>query len=277
MPNWTSQATVKKHLVYNDISSSQIENERILLQGEIAYQLSRKSISEVNVKAIKSIDPTSDPKRLTGTSEIPLSNEQIVPGTVCVASDDILSIVYVEGIDYYISYIEGNISRIASGSIGDGDTPQIWYLYFHVYTAVTDYILDTDAGTITRTALGSINANSPIFVDFTSTAGTIDDNLIDQAILEAEDIIEQKLSSEYTITSEDQGLETGSTWLSIAIICKSKAAEAMLNNMSDDTDGIAKSWISLSSYYEKTALVVLSKFLSSTALRSMTTKRTVLT
>ena len=59
-----------------------------------------------------------------------------------------------------------------------------------------------------------------VLVDYTVTAGCVEDDLVDQAITEAEDIILRSLAEEYNASSTNQGLKTGATELALSIICR---------------------------------------------------------
>ncbi len=273
MPNWTTRDIVKKHLQLVSNTPQTIANEEIICIGTTPTLLANKSVSNVEVKTINSLAPIVDSGvTLSGVNWRALDHSEIVPGSVVVAANQSLSGFYLEGVDFVIAYDTGYIRRCAGGAIADGATVYPYYLWFTVLTVATDYTLDAGLGAITRVIGGAIEEYEFLFVDYSTSAGTIDDNLIDQCIVEVEDDILQRLSGTYTSSSADQGLITGATWLAIAAICRDMGIKALMMNNSDDADGAASSWIALSKIYEVRAWDVLSRFLESKAKRSPVTQ-----
>jgi len=271
MPNWTTRDTVKKHLQLISNTPQNIANEEIVCIGITPTLLANKSVSNVEVKTINSLAAVADSGvTLSGVNWRALDHSEIVPGSVVVASNQSLSGFYLEGVDFIIAYDTGYIRRCSGGAIADGQTVYPYYLFFTVLTVATDYTLDTGLGAITRVPGGAIEESEFLFVDYSTSAGTVDDNLIDQCILEVEDDILSRLLDTYTGSSTDQGLKTGATWLSLAAICRDMGTKALTANNTDEADGAVSSWIALSKIYELRAWDVLSRFLSSKAKRSPT-------
>jgi len=274
MSYWTSRATVQLHLAVYTSAPSAIVNERISLFGETPYNLSRGSISGIEVKSIETHVPSVQSITLTGTGQTALATGNIVEGSFLVASDDVLSIVYDEGRDYIVNYDSGLVERTADSNIVSGSTVKAVYLFFNVFTVALDYIVDLSGGVINRVSTGAIRPGQLLFIDFSTTETEVQDALIDQAILEAEDSILNRLSSDFSSASTDQGLITGSTWLAISIICRSKAMDILLHYASDEVDGASSVWLKISETYEKSAFWILDKFLESTASRTTQIKKT---
>ena len=273
--SWTDATTIKRHLMQSDIAASTVENEEHTLWGTDSVQLHSAVITEDSEK-VKTIDlsqPYSEgSKVLNGTSWRALTNDEIVPGSVVVADDAIRSNIYIEGTDYVIDYDEGKIRRETGGSISDGGTVYIWYLYYTVHTKDTDYSIDCEAGTLTRIGAAGIADGGIVYVDYTTTASTVPDALISEAITEAEDKILIRLAEGYDGSSSDQGLKTGACELAISIIANAKAMDIMNRLHSDDSDDMARQWREMSSRYEKQAWRTLSSFLHKPAVRAARTK-----
>lgn len=266
--SWTDTATVKKHLMQSDIADSVVENEEHTLWGTDSVQLKSAVITE-NSEEVKTIDsgaPYSDGANvLSGYNWTTLDHEDLAPESLVVASDEHMSDIYIEGVDYVTDYETGKIRRATGGSIGDGATVYVWYLYYTVHVKDTDYTIDYTAGTLARIGGGGIADGGIVYVDYTTTASTVPDALISEAITESEDKILARLSSDYNAGSEDQGLKTGATELSIAIIANAKSMDIMNRRHSNSSDDMARQWRELSLRYETQAWKTLSRFLAKPA------------
>jgi len=267
--SWTDSTTIKKHLMQSGITVGEISNEEHTLRGEDSVQLGNALITETS-EEVKTID-LSEPYDEGGVVLIAytpasLDHSDLVENSVVVADDIHRSEVYIEGTDYVIDYELGKIRRVPGSSISSGATAYIWYLYFTVHVRDTDYTIDYEAGTIARIDGGGIADSGIVYVDYETSATTVSDSLIAEAITEAEDKILARLSSEYSGSSTDQGLRTGATELSLAIICNAKSMDIMNKTLSPAADDMAKQWRMASLRYEEQAWRTLSRFLAKPAL-----------
>ena len=273
--SWTDSNTVKKHLMQSDVAVGTVENEEHTLWGASAVQLNSAVISE-NSEEVKTIDlnePYSEGAMvLSGSNWSDLDHSDIVPDSVVVADDAVRSTIYIEGTDYVVDYENGKIRRIPGGSIGDGDTVYAWNLYFTIQVKDTDYTINYETGELTRIVDGGIADGGIVYVDYSTTASTVPDALISQAITEAEDKILGRLAEGYDESSEDQGLKTGATELAIAIICNAKAMDIMNRLHANDSDNMAKQWREMSLRYELQAWKTLSRFKAKPGIRSARTQ-----
>ncbi len=184
-----------------------------------------------------------------------------------VAEDTFITTIYIECVDYTIDYPNGKIRRDASGSISDGGTVYVWYQYYTVHTKNTDYTINEETGTIARIDGGGIANGSRVWVDYELDMGSVVDSLMEQAIVEAEDKILTRLSSDYTVGSTDQGLKTGATELALSIITREMAAEAMRIYPSSKAAALSEQWRKLSIRFEQQAWKTLSMFLAAPVVR----------
>ncbi len=262
--SWTDLTTVKKHLQESTTAATAIENQEHVLSGTSRVQLEHRSLTSASeeVKTIDLASPFSEgAKTLTGTNWTGLTHQDIVPDSMVVTADQALDTVYVEGTDYVVNYEVGRIRRVAGTSIPDGGTVYVWYFYYTVHTKDTDYQIFYSSGELNRIDGGAIADASTVYVDYTTSAGTVTDDLINQAITEAEDKILARLKDEYGASSTDQGLKTGATELTLAIVCNAKAMDMMLKLPSDDADGVARQWREMSHRYGVQAWQTLDRFL----------------
>ncbi|MCX6640267.1 MAG: hypothetical protein NTW14_07260 [bacterium] len=262
--SWTSLAIIRKHLSDASVAATTVEDEVHALYGITLAQLEHKSIT-LNSEEVKTIDLagpySAGSKVLSGTSWSSLVHENLVPNSIVVSGDQALDTVYVEGTDYVILYETGRIKRVTGSAIPDGGTVYVWYFYYTVQVKDTDYQIDYDKGKLNRISNGSIADGSTVYVDYTTSAGTVTDDLINEAITEAEDKILARLKDGYNGSSTDQGLKTGATELALAIVCNAKAMDMMLKSPSDEADGAASQWKVMSQRYERQAWETLDRFL----------------
>ncbi len=274
--SWTNTATVRKHLQQTSAAPTEIEDEAHVLSGTDEVQLEHLSVSSGS-EEVKTIDigsPYSQgAKILTGTNWTSLTRQDLVPDTIVVTGDQALDTVYVEGTDYVVDYELGKIRRVSGTSIPDGGTVYVWYFYFTVHIKDTDYEIDYSSGKLNRIDGGGIADSSTVYVDYSTSAGTVTDDLIGEAITEAEDKILARLKDEYSASSTDQGLKTGATELSLAIICNGKAMDMMLNLPSDEADGAACQWRQMSHRFAAQAWETLDRFLKARSWRGAQAQR----
>jgi hypothetical protein len=273
--SWTSLATVRKHLMENKVAATAIENEEHILTGTAEVQLEHKSITQ-NSEEVKTVDLASPyeagAKVLTGTNWTTLVHDDLVSNSLVVTADQALDTVYIEGTDYVVDYELGKIKRAAGSAIPGGGTVYVWYFYFTVHVKDTDYEIDYDSGELNRIDGGGIADGSSVYVDYTTSAGTVTDDLINEAITEAEDKILARLKDEYGASSTDQGLKTGATELTLAVVCNAKAMDMILKSPSDQADGASSQWRALSLRYEEQAWETLDRFLKSRSRRGAVAK-----
>ncbi len=268
--SWTSLTTVRKHLQDASVGAAAIENEEQILNGTAISQLAHKSLTS-DSEEVKTLDMASPHATaatvLTGTAWKNLEHEDFVPNTMVVTADQALDTVYIEGTDYVVDYENGKLRRVTGTSIPDEGSVYIWYYYFTLHTKDIDYEIAYASGQLNRIDGGAIADGSTVYVDYSTEADTVTDDLINQAILEAEDKIAARLSENYTTSSTDQGLITGSTELTLAIVCNAKAMDMMMKLLSNDADGAAKQWKDLSHRFEAQAWRTLDRFLKVRAWR----------
>lgn len=268
--SWTDLATVRKHLQETTTAATLIEDEEHVLSGIVQVQLEHKSITP-DSEEVKTVDLASPYSAgatvLTGYNWASLPHENLVPNSIVVAGDLALDTVYIEGTDYVVDDELGKLKRVAGTSIPDSGTVYVWYFYFTVHVKDSDYQIDYAGGKLNRIDGGSIADGSAVYMDYTTSAGTVTDDLINEAIVEAEDKILARLKGDYGSSSPDQGLKTGATELTLAIICNAKAMDMMLKSPSDQADGAAGQWREMSLRYEDQAWKTLDRFLKAPSRR----------
>ncbi len=259
---FTNIDLVKKHLVQHQVGVTKREDILLQLSGTLQVQLPDFNILSASekVKGKEQIAPTLETVSFASGDIIQLLHSDIIPETVVVAKDSSLGQVYQEHVDFHIDYDNGKITRITIGSIGAGISVVIWYLFFRVYLKGSDYDFDYKKGEITRRSSGAIEDGQWVFVDYTTEFGFLNDDLISNAIVEANAKVLEIIDSAYQ-NSTEQGLISGETYLAVSILCNVKALESMTQNFPGaQAKALASSWSDMANSYQKQAFEVLSKF-----------------
>lgn len=270
--SFTDLATVRKHLVASNIPSLLIENTRITLVGTTDLDLPHDNLvngSEI-VKRFSSGIPTRDTGvLLTNEDEVPLSAKNLVRDSVVAASDLALSSIFSEELDYRVDHEAGTIQRMAAGAIPNSYPVAVWFDNYKIFELSADYVMDYPQGKIRRAAGSTIPDGATLMIDYTISQGSAEDTLIEQSIVEAHDIIERGLRDGYDGTSTDQGLKTGATYLTLAIVARGMAALALTKNTGTDANSRAREWQQLSEKWTAAAWNVLAPFVNPHLLRSI--------
>jgi hypothetical protein len=258
---FTTREIVKKHILDHHLGSTNVENEGVRLQGTDWIQLQKHIILEGSekIKGKEQLEPTRENISFASADVQSLSHSELIQDTVVAASDSSLGIIYVENVDYHVDYDSGEITRITGGSIPQGATVSVWYLYYRVYEKGVDYDLDYGRGRIRRKSSGAIESDQRILADYTAEYGALDDDAIVNAISEANSRIIDFIDSIHH-DSNDKLLVTAETYLAVSIICGIRAMESISPSRGKTESADAMSWTALAEMYKKEAYNILSKY-----------------
>jgi hypothetical protein len=259
--SFTNIDLVKKHIWEHQLGATNIEDVACHLLTQTPFQLPHINIlpGSEKLKGKEQNIPTQENISFSSSDTVSLSHPELIPDTVVVAKDSSLGEIYVENIDYSIDYDNGRITRIPDGSLPAGSKAVIWYLFFRIYTKVGDYRIDYNKGQITRIASGEIEEGQRILADYTVEFGLLVDEVITNAIVEANDKILKIIDPSYS-NSTDQSLVTAETYLAVSILCNIKALEVMTQNPGSTAKSLSMSWSNMSSVYQERAYDLLKKF-----------------
>ena len=274
--SFTNPTLIRTHLLTSTFPEQVIRNYSVTFDEQSQITLPHHSLvtdSDV-VKLDSHMAPVLDDTATVKAEDwVDLTHTQLVPGTVLVTLRETLATIYTEEVDYQMDYAGGRIRRLASGTIPDNQPLVLFYAHYSLFTNGSDYEVDYPSGIITRVTEGAIPDGASVFVDYAVAAGAVEDDLITQAIVEAEDIVVRLLAPEYNSSSTDQGLKTGATKLALSIICRALAIEALSRRTTTDIPGRAKEWQQLSRSYEEQAWSTLAPFLLPMTMRSTALNR----
>jgi hypothetical protein len=262
---FTNIDLVKKHILEHELGTVKKENVSARLVGEVSFQLPHILLltGSEKVKAKEQNIPSSEKVSFASSDTVNLSQTDLIPDTVVVAKDSSLGEIYLENVDYSILYDEGSITRLSGGSIPEGSSVVIWYLFFRVYARDSDYQIDYAKGLIKRIASGDIEDSQWVLVDYQVELALLSDEVMENAIKEANHQILKYIDSSFA-NSPDPSLVTAETYLAVSILCNIKAMEAMTQNVAAGSGWQAQSlslaWSRMSNTYREQAYRLLEDF-----------------
>lgn len=260
---FTNVDLVKNHILQHQVGLTERENVLSKLSSNSPAQLPDRSLvaNSEKVKGKEQIVPVQATVSFSTGDTVQLPQNELIPETVVVASDSSLGKVFIENVDYHLDYNSGQITRLGSGSIAAGSQVVIWYLFFRVYQNGVDYTLDYQKGEITRLATGAVEEGQWVFVDYKVEFGFFSDDLIANAIVEADGEILSKLDPLY-LESTEQNLISGQTYWAVSILCNIKSLEAMNQNLpGNQAKVLSESWSIMAKTYRRQAEMLLSSYL----------------
>ena len=259
--SFTNIDLVKKHIREHHLGATNIENVSCHLLGVTPFQLPHINIlpNSEKVKGKEQNVPTQESISFSSSDTVSLSHQELIPDTVVVAKDSSLGEIYVENIDFSIDYDNGRVIRIPDGSIPEGTEVVIWYLWFRIYTKDADYNIDYTKGQLTGIGTGVIEDGQWVLADYTVEFGFLNDEVIKNALVEANDKILKVIDPSYS-NSTDQSLVTAETYLAVSILCNIKALEVMTQNPGSTAKSLSLAWSNMSCVYRERAFDLLKKF-----------------
>lgn len=261
---FTTLTIVRAHLQATDVGKLSVHGQPVTLTGTDPAQLPHQNLAvkSETVKWDPQVYPVIDgPHTLRDFDWSDLSSGHVVPHSDAVIVNLSLASVYAPEADYKLDYVNGRIRRTAGTAIPNQQDVLVCFNAYSLFERDTDYLMDEIQGTVKRTAGSAIPDGAEVLVDYDVESGGVTDGLVEQAIVEAQDLIVRALSPEYNGSSPDQGLQTGATQLVLAIVARDMAAAALLQRRATDAGGRAGEWQNLAGLYEARAWHTLRPFL----------------
>lgn len=261
--SWTDSNTVRAHLPLLERRSTAVRDAQIAFSDEGKALLSHRSIEATSLivkRALKGSPTGPEAITLSGEGWSILAHSNVVPGELVVATNRFCDTVYDRETDFVLDSAEGKIRRLSGSSIGDGASVSVYYQRYEVFALETDYLFDSTIGEIKAVSGGGIEAGSSLVVDYDLTPSSGVEGLIDLAITEAENKIANVLGNGYGSSTIDQRLTTGATELTLSILCRQLAAQALSDGMPSASQR-GKVWLLMADGYESQAMATLRAFL----------------
>lgn len=256
--SYTNIELVRKYVTFGNLPGGLQTNYPVTFTGLEDVQLPGHSIKKdtVVVKALGSAEPTYEEVTL-GDSTISLANTQLVPNSVTVASDNSLGKIYTENADFSVDYTNGKIDRIDNGAISSGSKTALWYHYYIQYNEDVDFKVGYQTGIITLLAGSAIQIGQMILVDYQLLQSFLNDELIMEAVNQANAIVEGTIDPERAFGA-DLVLQTAATYLAISLLCRIEAAGCLKYGGNGDRE--TRWWLSLGESYRADFEKLIKKF-----------------
>ena len=267
---WTDSDTVKKFLPGLSGGAIQFMDIAVTLGADGKGNLPHPGIlsgSEVVKRPAAGGIVGPEAVALPAETWVALAAATLVPGELVAAGQWRLTTLYEEGRDFLVDATAGKIRRINGGAIGAGATVHVWYQKYEALVKDVDYTITYATGALARTTGSSVPPEATLMVDYKLNAASSVEDLIPKAITQAEDKILRRLESGYTTSSTDQGLITGATELTVAIICRSLSGRALGDGL-PAAQSRGKTWIELAAHFERSASHTLKPFMTVPAIAS---------
>jgi hypothetical protein len=261
--SYTNIEQIKKHINFSVLPASVISDCPVILPGLDWVRLPGRNIVDGSavVKVVCALSPQYTTATL-GDEPASLSHSRLVPGSVVIASDNSLGMIYTENVDYTIDYQNGIIRRTAEGSIMAGKIVSVWYYYYTPYIEGEDYSINYTDGKIRRLSSGAIQSGQTVLIDFILAVGQPGDDIIEATVLEADAIIEKEIDSLGSFGA-DPTLQSGATFLAVSLLFRIIAAEEL--RLGDTGRQSASSWLALSESYRRDYEQLIKDFRPGTA------------
>jgi len=241
--SYTNADIVKQYLVASSPIRDKYFDEPIVLppDGWTSFFGGSVDSDSLIVKSIQNNDLLQFQLCLqTGENQLPA--HPLIRGSVVVASDSSLATIYIENDDYVVNFDDGKLRMKDSGKLTVGQTVTVWYQTFLVYDAGDDYEADCVSGQLKRCPAGRIAAGETVFLDFSAVDNSYNDIILEQAVVEANGIVESEVDPERQFGA-DTLLQAAATCRALEIVCNAAATREMSGLQRNDR--VALAWMKL--------------------------------
>ena len=244
---YTNIELLRQHLEFTQPVSHRISDQQLQILDDSYVRFYNGSIQKKSV-TVKNIQSTVQAKfSLTvGMTKQQFSSVPLVPGSLLVTTDSSLGTIYKENIDFIINYSEGTFTAIDTGALTDGMQLILFAVPYTVYNENQDYRINYDTGSIQRIISGNILPGETVFLDYLPLNSSHSDALLNNAVLEANAIIEMTVDPNRQFGANIV-LQTAATYQAMEILCRASAARELASGTKDDRT--AAVWIKLSELY----------------------------
>ncbi len=260
--SFTNIAIVRKHLTDFRRPQRAVENHLLRLSSSEPVELPHKGIKlgSEKVKGKEYSLPEYENVAL-GVNPVSLGHNNIIGDSVVVASDQSLTRIYNENVDFLIDYNSGTIERLEGGNIPAGQSVSVWYFPYRLYLKDTDYAMDYAAGKITLLQDGALEAGQIVWLDYEIEVGMFSDEIVARAIEEANAILKAEMADEY-LESADDLIAVAETYLAIDILARMKGLEILQSEYVNPTQKgmLGSEYLALGESYRKQAESIIDRY-----------------
>ncbi len=256
--SYTTIDHIRSHLVPTFPILDRIIDAPTVMRGTeyLVFHAGSVQGSSVVVKSLRDDGPVRRTVTFSN-SEVTLSGDLPVPGSLVVASDSSLGQVFVENSDYIADYSSGVLRLKDDSEMTSGQTAVVWYVPYVVYHADVDYRLKAEEGTIARMAGGKIADGESVYIDFVPLQAGFDDDVIATAVREANGQVERDVDPGREFGA-DPVLVSAATYRALSIVCRTAAGRELAGPRG--LDRIASGWLKLGEDYANMADRLLRDF-----------------
>lgn len=246
---------LRTHLTEFTRTLGEVNDLSLRFEGDAPLNLPHRTIKSKSekVKGREMNFPVNELISLS-TEWSSLSETSPVPESVVVASDQSLSTVYSENVDFTVDYEQGRIQRLESGAISEAQTVSVWYYPYRIYERDIDYQISYLSGSISRLAEGAIEANQIVWIDYEIESGMFADDTLTQVLEEAHVSLLASIAEKHH-NSGDRILEVAESYLALAILARMKGMEILQSSVlsSSANSSLAQEYLKLGDSYRKQA------------------------
>ncbi len=255
---YTSVEKVRQHLISAFPIQERVFDQPVVLNGVDFSTFFGGAVDDVTL-VVKSVQ-SNDLKRAVitlGISATALGDSWLIRGTVVAASDSSLGIIYVENQDYIIDYSSGTISIKSGGALSSGQQVFIWYGSFVRYNDGSDYVVSAIDGRIRRTANSNMASGETVHLDYSPIIDTYNDVVIQNAVDEANSLIEKTIDPEQQFGIEPL-IQIAATYRAVETVSRASAARELSSRRGEYN--VALAWLKLAAEFAGRADELIAAF-----------------
>ena len=245
--SYTNAALVRNHIEFVQPVHQMITNQRTSFTNNDFQSFFNGQIvnGSVVIKSLKEYKHQLSSLIVTDGENV-ISNLPVVDGSVLCASNNSLTQIYKENIDYIIDYTRGTVVFPSSGTISKDDHVTFFYLPYFIYQENSDYKINYESGKIALPVSSKIQFGEVVYIDYQPAVLIYSDAVIENAVVEANAIIEQTVDPNQQFGANIV-LQTAATYRALEILCRSSAVKDLASQSGRESS--AKAWITLGDVY----------------------------
>ncbi len=232
--SYTNAEQVRHHLVTPYPLEAEVVDQPIVLTGSDYVRFYGGAVhqSSLRVKSIQDHIPSRSTVGFTnGVATI--TSAPIAVGSVVVASDSSLGTVYDENADYVVDYTQARLTVKSGGALSGSQQVAVWYLPYLLYVEGTDFSLNAARGEIKRLATGSIADGETVRLDYQPVYVCVADEIVENAVAMANGMVEGEVDPDRQF-EVDPTLSAVATYRALEIVCRAAASRELASQQGGD-------------------------------------------
>jgi hypothetical protein len=237
--SYTNAEQVRHYLVTPYPIQDRINDKPVTISGSgyVVFHGGAVEPSSVKVKSIQSQSPNRVAVTLSSGTAI-VAASPLAPGSVVVASDSSLGQVYTENDDYVVDHAAATITAKVGSALAADQAITVWYMPYTLYSEGTDYSLASSRGEIKRLASSAIAEGETVWLDYRPVHLSVADEIVDNAVGLANGLIEREVDPERQF-EVDPTLGAAATYRALEIVCRAAASRELASGSGGDKVALA--------------------------------------